>query len=234
MKSIAIMQPTFLPWVGYFDMITRVDEFVFLDCVNFNKRSWQQRNRINTANGVKMLTVSVRSKGAQNKQISDIEIAWDTGFAHKHLNTIKQSYGKAPHFDSVFPILENAYHNEPTYLSDLNIDLIEKINNYLDIETPLVRSTLLKPVGNKAFLLANLCQQLNADIYLSAPGSKEYIQKENPFSDYGISLQYHHYEPSSYPQIHSSFLSHLSIIDLMMNCSVSKCSEIMKSGRQSS
>ena len=86
MTTIAIMQPTYLPWLGYFDLIDRSDILVFLDSVQFDKRSWQQRNRIKTPNGELMLTVPVLTKGKFDQKICDVMIDQSQNFEKKHLN----------------------------------------------------------------------------------------------------------------------------------------------------
>ena len=89
------MQPTYLPWIGYFDLIDRVDCFVFLDSVQFDRRSWQQRNRVLTTQGPRWVTVPVKSKGRRDQRICDVEIDQSSEFGRKHLETLRHAYHRA-------------------------------------------------------------------------------------------------------------------------------------------
>lgn len=217
MTTIAIMQPTYLPWIGYFGMIDRADIFVFLDSVQFARRSWQQRNRIKSANGEQMLTVPVLSKGARNQTIAEVQVDRGSRFAEKHRRAIEHALGKAPHFkDHAGGLLDvlNAGHER---LADLNIELITWASAALGISSRFVRSTQLDVQGAKAELLADICRTLEGDVYLSAPGSRDYIEGSDAFDVRGIAVRYHDYQHPTYPQLHGAFAPYMSAVDLLFN-----------------
>lgn len=217
MSTIAIMQPTYLPWIGYFAMIDRVDTFVFLDSVQFARRSWQQRNRIKTANGPQMLTVPVHKKGARDQKIAEVTIDDQGHFADKHLRAIEHALAKAPHFDEhaaqLFAILQAGHER----LVELNIELITWLTGAFGIESRFVRSSGLDVEGSKDELLADICRAFDATTYLSAPGSRAYIEASDAFERRGITVRYHDYDHPAYPQLYGTFAPYMSAIDLLFN-----------------
>jgi len=217
MTTIAIMQPTYLPWIGYFGMIDRADRFVFLDSVQFARRSWQQRNRIKTANGVQMLTVPVLKKGARDQTIAEVQIDTAARFAEKHRRAIEHALGKAPYFKdysgALFAILEGGHEK----LGELNIALIRWLCDAFGIEADFARSSEIAVEGSKADLLAALCRALDGDVYLSAPGSADYIEESDAFERAGIKVAYHRFEHPGYAQPHGPFEPYMSAIDLLFN-----------------
>jgi hypothetical protein len=216
--EIAIMQPTFLPWIGYFAMIDRVDRFVYLDSVQFAKRSWQQRNRIKTAQGELMLSVPVLSKGKRDQTIAEAQVDWDSGFAAKQLRSIETAYRAAPHFAQYFePLKARLTANAPS-LADYTIGLIEVLCESFGIDTPRERSSALKAGGQKAELLAAICNELGAERYLSAPGSREYIEESDAFRAAGVAVNYHEYVHPAYAQGAGEFLPYMAAVDLLFHC----------------
>ena len=216
--EIAIMQPTFLPWIGYFSMIDRVDRFVYLDSVQFAKRSWQQRNRIKTPNGELMLSVPVLSKGKREQTIAEAQVDWDSGFSAKQLRSIETAYRGAPHFAQYFESLKMKLSEQAPSLADYTIGLIEFLCESFGITTPRERSSGLRAEGQKAELLAAICKELGATRYLSAPGSREYIEESDAFGQAGVSVNYHDYAHPAYPQGAGEFLPYMGAIDLLFHC----------------
>lgn len=217
MTTVAIMQPTYLPWIGYFGMIDRADVFVFLDSVQFARRSWQQRNRIKAANGVQMLTVPVLKKGAREQRIDDVRIDDAARFAEKHRRAIEHAMAKAPYFKDysggLFATLEAGHER----LADLDIALIRWLSGAFGIDTSFAQSSQIDAAGSKADLLAEICRALGGDVYLSAPGSAEYIEESDAFQRAGVALIYHSFEHPAYAQLHGPFEPYLSAIDLLFN-----------------
>jgi len=229
MKTIAIMQPTYLPWLGYFDLINRSDVFVFLDSVQFDKRSWQQRNRIKTPNGELMLTVPVLTKGRSDQKICDVMIDISQKFEKKHFNSICSNYKKSRYFEFLVVELEEIFNSEINKLADLNIRLIEWLSSKLGINTKFVYSSQLDTDGSKTELLVNICKIINADHYISPAGSKEYIDQNNLFIKSGIKLSYQNYKHPTYSQLYGDFIPYMSVIDLLFN-EGKKSLELIKSG----
>ncbi len=205
-----------MPWIGYFGMINSVDEFVFLDNVQFSKRSWQQRNKIKTSNGELFLTVSVMTKGQKDQAIKDTLLDKDHFSPEKMLATISQNYSQTKYFNENFPELKSIFLKNQNNLCDLNIELIEFFCSKMGIKTPFLRSSSLGIEGSKADLLSDICLKRDANIYLSAPGSKEYIEESTAFQDKGIQVVYHNYEHPVYHQ-KGDFMPYMTIVDLLFN-----------------
>lgn len=209
------MQPTYLPWLGYFSLIASADMFVFLDTVQFEKRSWQQRNRIKGPNGPLWLTVPVLSKGRYEQRIDEVEIDPDARFAEKHAASLTNAYGKAPQFQvwasRLFPVLRAGHRR----LADLDVALVEAVCAGLDISTPVLRSSALAATGRRDELLAAICVELGATRYLSAAGSAGYLMPGNALERAGIDVAFSDFRHPVYPQRHGDFLSHLSVVDAL-------------------
>jgi len=233
MSTCVIMQPTYLPWIGYFDLMDQSDYFVFLDSVQFEKRSWQQRNKIKTSKGELLLTVPVLSKGKFDQKIKQVKIDKNANFSKDHLKAIKYNYSQAKYFRKIFPELENILNKDFDLLVDLNIELITWLKDKLGIKTKLKKSSLLKAKGKKAGLLINICQLLGATHYLSPPDAKSYIKGSKEFKDNKINLLYHDYKHPHYKQLYGQFISYLSIIDLLFNMG-DKSLAIIRAGRRRS
>jgi len=224
------MQPTYLPWLGYFDLMDQSNVFVFLDSVQFDKRSWQQRNRIKGPSGELPLTVPVLTKGRRSQRIYEAEIDLVSNFYEKHIKAIQLSYRKARFFEKYVDDITATLSQRHRYLAEMNIDLILWFSQTLGIQTEFIRSSTLSAQGNKAELLADICGLVKADRYLSPIGSKDYIDQNNPFTDKGIELCYHAYEHPSYEQLFGNFLPYLSVLDLLLNEGERSLS-IIRSGR---
>lgn len=231
-KSIAIMQPTFLPWLGYFSLIDTVDEFVFFDHVQFEKRSWQQRNKIRTYDSEIWLSVPVSSKGKQSQSIKDAEIMYEGKRSPlaKIMSSIDVNYKKSPFYTEYSQELMSIFLQEPKYISDLNQTLIRWICEKLEITTSFKRSSNLDVNGSKADLLVNICESQEATHYISPPGSKIYLDESTAFQDAGVELSYFSYTHPSYMQLHGDFVPYMSVLDLLFNVGP-KSSEIMRMGR---
>lgn len=215
---MAIMQPTYLPWSGYFGLMQSVDVFVLLDSVQFARRSWQQRNQIKTANGAQWLSVPVQSKGKRDQLICEVKLDKSSGFAAMHRRSIEMSYAKTPHFkqyaDTLLPLLDNG----SPLLANLTIGLIMQLKAQLGITTRVLRSSELDGSGAKADLLASLCEQIGATTYVSPPGSKDYLDESDAFENIGVPVQYYEFKHPEYPQPFGEFLPYMSIIDMLFNC----------------
>ena len=218
MKKIAIMQPTYLPWLGYFGLMAHVDEFVFLDDVQFARRSWQQRNRIKGPAGPMMLTIPVLKKGRRSQLIKDVEIDWPSGFDRKHLRAIELIYSNAPYWQTYVQSIRELFSKPNHCLAEYTIAIICQLNVLLGIRTPLLRSSDLPVVGMKEDRLVDICKVRAASVYVSAPGSQSYLEGTDAFASAGIDLVYAQYNHPAYAQMHGEFVSHMSVIDVLLNC----------------
>jgi len=217
--KIAIAQPTYLPWLGYFDLIDQVDKFVLLDTVQFEKQSWQQRNRIKTPTGLLWLTVPVAFRGRLGQKIQEVEIR-DADFSRKHLRAIELNYGRALFFNVHFPALSSILHEcTPRMpLVDLNVKLLRWLMKVMDINTPLIMASSLGREGKRTKLLANICQELGATQYVSPVGSAEYLLNEmRILKDSKVETVFHNYKHPEYRQLFPPFVAFASALDLILN-----------------
>jgi len=220
MSTVSIMQPAYLPWLGYFDRIGRSQLHVILDHVPIDHNSvtkFTNRNKIRTANGSMWLTVPISTKGeARHDPITELKIPPDTKWQKKHWNTIRCSYSKAPFFRNHADFFESVFHQEWSHL----YPLLEKIENYLldilQIHTPRIRSSTLSPVKRKSELILEICQKVGASTYISGPFGRDYLDLES-FSKVGISVEFHEYNHPTYNQLHDGFEPYMSVIDLIFN-----------------
>ncbi len=216
--KIAIHQPNFLPWSGYFAKIAGADTFVFLDDVQYEKQGFTNRNRIRHANGWLWLTVPLQNKVLDSSTaISDVRIAWDNRWPARHLRQIDAMYVNSPCLGTVRAIVAQEYRTKYEYLAQLNIGFIKALCAYLGLISKLVRSSELNVSGTSTARLVNICQALGADTYLSGRGGRKY-QDETLFTQNGIRLEYIDYECTPYPQgSYPDFIPNLSIIDMILN-----------------
>jgi hypothetical protein len=230
MRTAVIIQPTYLPWMGYFDLMDQCDAFVLLDCVQFEKRSWQQRNQIKTPQGATMLTVPVFSKGRHTQRIVDVAIDFGHGFPEKHIKSVERVYRRARYYDRYAPEWAAILNKRHSRLVDLNIELITWFAAHLGITREFTRSSTLAASGGRVERLISICRHLGADRYVSPPGSKAYIDQNNCFADCGIELRYHAFQHPVYRQLHGDFIGYLSVLDLLLNEGPDSVA-ILRSGR---
>lgn len=217
MTRVAIMQPTYLPWCGYFALMQSVDLFIFFDSVQFARRSWQQRNQIKTAKGAQWLTVPVVTKGKRDQTIAEVEIDSSAHFASAHRKSIELNYSRAPFFDALAPDVLSLIEKPRELLAELNIDLILQMKEMLGIATPVAQSSELSGAGVKADLLASLCSNVGASEYVSPPGSRDYIEQSDAFDKIGVPVRYLQFAHPEYPQLFDGFLPYMSTIDMLFN-----------------
>ena len=193
------MQPTFLPWMGYFKMIEAVDCFVFLDNVQFEKRSWQSRNKIKLGQKEFFLSLSLK-KASQKTFINEMLLSDDEKWKNKLLLSFTHGYSKSLNFKKYYELLSFALFNFSN-LSKLNIFLIESFCKDLGLKTPLLKASDLKVEGKKEGLLLEICKHLGAKAYLSPEGSKPYLAKPEAnelFEKAGIEIFYFDFEHPIY------------------------------------
>lgn len=215
-KKVAVLQSSYLPWKGYFDIIHDVDEFIFYDDVQYTKNDWRNRNHIKTQNGKSWLTVPVGS--SLDRHVCDVELN-DQRWQKKHWKSLCQYYGKAPYFQLYSSELEDVYlHKEWRSLSELNQYLIKLIaDNFLHIDTIFGDSREFALCGSKQERLLSLLKKVGADVYVSGPAAKEYIDEEC-FAAAGISIVWKVYSGyPEYPQDYPPFDHNVSILDLLFH-----------------
>lgn len=223
----AIHQPNFLPWLGYFYKMWKADRFVLLDDVQYNRRSITSRVKVKTKDGDKWLTVPVIKKGRYHQSITEVELEDNDHWKNKVLGTLQTCFGKAPHFYTYFPQLEEIIRQNHTMLADLNIELITWLASRFEIDTPMERSSQLENVsGQSTERLASICNAIGADNYLSGFGGQKY-QEQEIFQSRGIQLVVYDFQHPGYPQMFGDFIPGLSAVDLLFNCGP-QSAEILK------
>jgi hypothetical protein len=229
---VAIHQPQYLPWLGYFDKMDQVDCFVLLDDVQFKKNEWQNRNRIKTAAGWQWLTVPVLHRFPQ--RIREVRINQTDPWSRKHLQALVSNYASAPFFDLHRPFFEEIYAREWTLLLDLNLATIAYLAEALGIRTKVVTaSSLPVPADMEATeRLIAICQAVGATTYLSGVGGRGYLDLAR-FEETGIRVLFQAFQTRPYPQCFGAFVPDLSIVDLMFNCNEHGV-EILRQGREES
>lgn len=216
-ETLVVLQPGYLPWLGFFDQLIRSDIFVFYDDVQFDKNGWRNRNRIKTPAGPHWLTVPVRIKSL-GQSILDTEIDNRQPWARKHLGSIRQFYPQAPYLERYLPELEDlllGHHWQ--LLIDLDIAVIKLFCGWLGIERPMFRSSELEINGTRSERLLNLCGHFGANRYLSGNAAQSYLDVDL-FARHGIEVEWQDYSHPVYPQQHGEFIPYLSILDLWLNC----------------
>jgi hypothetical protein len=217
----AIHQPQYLPWLGYFEKMARADVFVLLDNVQFKKNEWQNRNRIRTANppGLQWLTVPVLH--CHGQRINEVKLNPDVNWRLQHRKAIEMSYARAPFLAEFWPRLRPVYDREWASLGELNIAVVKLLAELLGIRTKIAIASELPVVSEKTARLIDICRAVGCDTYLAGAGSAEYMDF-GLFQSSGIKVDVQDYKHPVYPQLWprggAGFLSHLSVVDLLLNC----------------
>lgn len=215
-KRVAIVQSSYVPWKGYFDLIRAADEFILLDEVQFTRRDWRSRNQIKTPRGVAWLTIPVRSKGRYLQSIQDTHVA-DRAWARTHWALLRTNYRRAPFFEAYAADVEAAYGEleAEDRLSAINHRLIAMICRMLGITTPITWSTDYQAAEGRTSRLVTLCQQAGATEYISGPSARAYID-ESQFAAAGVRVRFVDYAGyPEYPQPYPPFAHHVSALDLL-------------------
>jgi hypothetical protein len=215
--NVVILQPSYIPWRGYFDQIRRADLFIFYDDVQYDKHGWRNRNQIKTAQGKQWITIPVHSKGVtEGIPIKDVRIDWSKPWPKKHLNALTFAYAKSPFFASYQPWLASVYEREDEFLADFTIDTTIELAKMLGISsTKFMRSSEIPGIdGQKTDRLIQILQHVGASHYISGPSAQDYIENDK-FDEAGITLEYIRYDYPEYPQLHPPYDPFVTILDLL-------------------
>lgn len=213
---VGILQPSYLPWLGYFEQIFRADVFVFYDDVQFEKGSWRNRNRIKTPQGAHWLTVPVLTKGRDFPAINEVRVNNAEPWQKKHLRTLAQYYSKAPHYAEHAPALAGIIDQPWERLCDLNVALIRHLAEALGIRTPFLFASELGIQGSGAPRLVEILAHLGGTVFYEGAAGRDYID-ESLFSARGMRVEYQEYKHPVYAQLHGEFVPFLSVVDLLFN-----------------
>lgn len=217
MKRVAIMQPYLFPYIGYFQLMNAVDEFIIYDNIEYTKKGWINRNRILVEGKDEYLSIPLKKDSdflfVNRRYLADI---WNTE-QKKVLNKISVSYKKAPFYDTVYPIIMDCILFNNKNLFDFILYSIMKIKDYLEIDSEVIASSSIAFDNNlksEKKVLA-ICKERGAKIYINSIGGKE-LYKVDDFKKEGIELKFIKTDNVSYKQYNDDFIPFLSIIDVMM------------------
>ena len=228
MKCV-IMQPTYLPWAGYFNLISQADYFVFLDDVQFEKSSWQNRNRILLNGRAHWLTVSTKRESLSQK-INTITFDETRNWRKKNFLTVQNAYNKHQYGKDVLNVLEVILDESISYLSDLNIHIIMSFCKKMGLNSNAFRSGELNISGKRTERLLSLCKHFSCDEYLSPVGSADYLQKDGFSEDAFVNLLFQDYRPDVYEQKDViEFIPYLSIVDVVANIGWERARDYIRS-----
>ncbi|MBN2038027.1 MAG: WbqC family protein [Chitinispirillaceae bacterium] len=216
---VAIHQPQYMPWSGYFHKMAGADLFVVLDDVQFKKNEWQHRNRIRTSQGWQWL--SVPNHYAFPQTIREVRLNKEIPWQEKHWRSLVAAYGKAPRFGRYKGDFEEFYAKTWDGMAEVNIDSIVLLNRLLGINVTMERSSAYHFEGTSTQRLVNICRHFKADMYLSGSGGRDYLEQDL-FKNAGIRVAFQEFTPPRYTQHWSrsdgEFVPGLSVIDLLFNC----------------
>jgi hypothetical protein len=218
-RVVAIHQPNFLPWLGYYDKLARADVFVLLDSVQFPRSGhgeWMNRVRALGHGEPRWVTVPIRRPGVQ--LIRDVEIDDSQAWRRKTLRTLEASYRAAPYFSDVFPLVEHVLEHDAGGLANFNEHGVRAVAEELRLErAEMVRSSTLDVEGTGSDLLAEITRIVGGTVYLSGGGAEAY-QHEESYRRRGVELRFQNFEQPRYPQMRDDFVPGLSVVDALMYC----------------
>jgi len=213
--KIAIHQPEYLPYLGFFDRISKADVFIILDTVQYQKNAFINRNKIKTPKGWQWITVPIKNREAL-KSINETEIENKTDWKQTHWKSLLYNYKRAPNFRKYADFFEDAYKKEWNLISDLNIYFIKNIMEMLGMKKEIKIASSMNLAGSRDDLLIYICNSMGADAYLSGPGGKEYMDLEK-YGKENIKVEFHEFTPPIYNQQFGEFIPNLSTVDFLFN-----------------
>jgi hypothetical protein len=211
------MQPYFMPYIGYWQLVTAVDRMIVLDDVAFIRRGWINRNRILVAGAAHRFSLPLR-QASQNRPINQIELATDAGWWQRFRSTLAQSYRRAPFYEETLAVLEPILSEGRGPLLPFLLHSLRSVSAHLDIRTPLVAASVVDPEhrqrGQERIL--GLCRHEGAAAYLNLPGGRT-LYDPLRFRDAGMELRFLVPRERPYAQLGGGWIPWLSIIDLLMH-----------------
>lgn len=213
---VAIHQPNFFPWLGFFEKMRQVDVFVLLDNVPFTKGGYQNRVQLKSKDVSQWLTVPVMTKGQFGQLTNAVCINNKIEWKKAHLKTFSNLYGKAKYFENVYRDVEDIYSYEQNKLVDITIPGILYVKDKFGLSAKVYLASELAVSGKGSLLLANIVKAVGGSVYLSGPSGRKYID-ETTFNAANIEIQYHEFHVFEYDQVSLPFISGLSSLDYLFN-----------------
>jgi hypothetical protein len=229
-KIVGIVQPTYLPWIPFFERMACSDVFIYLDDVKYSKNSFHNRNSVKSPNGRALLTVPVLYSGNSEALINEIKVDNTQDWRKTHCKSLQQWYAKAPFFNHYKKQLEELFLGRQEKLIDIVLPYIYFLKQELQIQTPCHRSSELSVTGSRNEKLVNLCKHFGGTGFIVKPGTEDYHPSEE-FIPHGIELTHLKYTAMEYPQLHGCFEANLSALDYILNCGPTNLKEILDQRR---
>lgn len=228
--TCAIMQPSFLPWAGYFNLIAHSEHFIFLTDAEFSKGSWHNRNQV-LIEGKKAWVTCPIERAGMHSALDSIQLKPGNQWREKMTRTLLHNYAKVPFLNEATFILDTINGSAHLSLAELNIHLIKQISKELSLDTNFSESRQLNINLDRSKKLEALILNKKCTRYLSPVGAKEYLIEDGVLPSSTIQLAFQEYIPKKYPQDKSEeFVSHLSIFDVIANLGIHKTSEYILKG----
>lgn len=216
--TVVVLQPGYLPWLGFFDQVRAADTFVYYDDVQFDKHGWRNRNRIKGPTGEPVwLTVPALLSGQSLPCIKEVRIDTRSRWARKHLASIQQYYARAPFLKHYLDELQETLLRPWELLVDLDLAVTALLCRWLKLPAPTVRSSDLSIEGERSERLVRICQHFGATRYVSGVAAQTYLDV-GLFKRQGIEVCWQNFSHPVYPQLHGEFVPYLSALDLVLNC----------------
>lgn len=218
-RIVAIHQPNFFPWLGYFNKIVRSDAFIFLDHVQFPKKggSWSNRVKLIDGNGAGWVTAPVARNYHGFRSYREMRFREDAPWRERILRTIEVNYRRAPFFLENFDFVAGLVLKDECGLAAYNENAVREISARLGIgEEKFYRSSELRFKGQSNEMLVSLTKSVDGHVYMCGGGAGEYQQPE-VFEEAGVTLAEQNFRPIRYPQVHGEWVPSLSVIDALLN-----------------
>ncbi len=232
MKVVAIHQPEYLPWLGFFKKMMNVELFVFLDDVQFRKKGWQNRNRIRINDGTALLSIPVHTHSYP--KINEVTIDNEKNWSIRHKKSILYNYARAPYFGEIKDFIESIFEKKFQYLVDLNTEIIKFIMNELEIKSKIVFSSELEISKKGSDRVLDICKAVGADHYITGTFWAESNLRVEEFKKSNIDIEFQKFQHPIYKQIHGEFIPEMSIIDLLFNEGRKEAKKILQNSTSSS
>jgi hypothetical protein len=230
-RVVVIEQPNYIPWLGYFDLLSQADIWVWYDDVQYTRRDWRNRNRVAAGDEPSWLTVPVKTRGRYAQRICDVEIDYEQPWVRRHLATVRRCYGRAPHFAVVDGLLRAALEAGHQRLAELTITLNVALCACLGLRPQFLRGSPRGEVGERQERLIAICRRLGATTYLSGPAARAYSEPQ-AFTDAGLALRYIDYDYPPSERGGFPFVSQLSILDPLAWLGSAATAELLRRHRR--
>lgn len=229
---VSIHQPNFLPWLKLLDKTLASDIYVAYDTAQYTRSEYHSRQKVKTHTGPVWLSVPVQHVRNTRQVIKDMRIQNSEPYRRKHLKMLRMSYQSTPHFDEVFPILEEVYGRDHEYLADLSLDLIESLLAYLDSPVRVVRASSLPHTGDRTERLIQLVKSAGGTEHLTSTYGGDHQDVDwSRFRDAGIGIRSQQFDHPEYEQIGPGFVPNLAAVDMLFSCG-RHTREILERGRR--